>query len=65
MYITHEELVNTNIRVGPDHLGNMNANIIMNQIADVGHSNNFIPTNAHHQHCCHTQHQRFKTQNHQ
>ena len=46
VYITHEELVNTNIIVGPDYLGNINANIIMNQIADVVHSNNFIPTNG-------------------
>ena len=46
VYITHEELLNTNIIVGPDYLGNINANIIMNQIADVVHSNNFIPTNG-------------------
>ena len=46
VYITHEELVNTNIIVGPDYMGNINANIIMNQIADVVHSNNFIPTNG-------------------
>ena len=46
VYITHEELVNTNIIVGPDYLGNINADIIMNQIADVVHSNNFIPTNG-------------------
>ena len=32
--------------MGPDYLGNINANIIMNQIADVVHSNNFIPTNG-------------------
>ena len=46
VYITHEESVNTNIIVGPDYLGNINADIIMNQIADVVHSNNFIPTNG-------------------
>ena len=46
MYITHEEFVNTNIIVGPDYLGNINADIIMNQIADVVHSNNFIPANG-------------------
>ena len=46
VYITHEELVNTNIIVGPNYLGNINADIIMNQIADVVHSNNFIPTNS-------------------
>ena len=46
VYITHEELVNTNIIVGPDYLGNITANIIMDQIADVVHSNNFIPANG-------------------
>ena len=46
VYITHEELVNTNIIVRPDYLGNKNGNIIMNQIADVVHSNNFISTNG-------------------
>ena len=46
VYITHEELVNTNIIVGPDYLENINADIIMNQIADVVHSNNFIPANS-------------------
>ena len=46
VYITHEELVNTNIIVGPNYLGNINANIIMNQIADVVHSNNFITANG-------------------
>ena len=35
VYITHEEMVNTNIIVGQDYLGNITANIIMNQIADV------------------------------
>ena len=46
VYITHEELVNTNIIVGPDYLGNITADIIMNQIAYVVHSNNFIPANG-------------------
>ena len=46
MYITHKELVNTNIIIGPDYLGNIIANIIMNQIANVVHSNNFIPANG-------------------
>ena len=46
MYITHEELVNTNIIVGPDYLANITADIIMNQIANVVHSNNFIPANG-------------------
>ena len=45
VYITHEKLVNTNI-IGPDYLGNITADIIMNQIADVVHSNNFIPANG-------------------
>ena len=65
VYITHEELVNTNIIVGPNYLGNINADIIMNQTADVVHSNNFIPTNGGHQYHRHMQQQRFKTQNHQ
>ena len=67
VYITHEELVNINIIVGPDYLGNINAGIVMNQIEDVVRCNNFIPCQwwSHHQHCHHTQHQRFKTQNHQ
>ena len=46
VYITHEEMVNTNIIVGPDYLGNITANIILNQIANVMHSNNFIPANG-------------------
>ena len=46
VYITHEELVNTNIIMGPDYLGNINANIILNRIADVVHSNNCIPANG-------------------
>ena len=32
-----------NIVVGPDYLGNINIDIIMNHVADVIHSNNFIP----------------------
>ena len=46
VYITQEELVNTKIIVGPDYLGNITANIIMNQIANVVHSKNFIPANG-------------------
>ena len=46
VYITHEEFVYTNIIVGPDYLGNITADIIMNQIADVVHINNFIPANG-------------------
>ena len=46
VYITHEKLVNTNIIVGPDYMGNKTTNIIMNQIANVVHSNNFILTNG-------------------
>ena len=39
-------MVNTNIVVGPDYLENIPADIIINQIANVVHSNNFIPTNS-------------------
>ena len=46
VYITHEEMVNTKIMVGPDYLGNITADINMNQIADVMHSNNFVPANG-------------------
>ena len=45
IFITHKDLVNTNIVVGPDYLGNIYANIVMNHVADVIHSNNFIPVN--------------------
>ena len=45
IFITHKDLVNTNIVVGPDYLGNINADIVMNHVADVIHSNNFIPVN--------------------
>ena len=37
----HKDLVNTNIVVGPDYMGNINDDIIMNHVADVIHSNNF------------------------
>ena len=47
VFITHEELVNTNIVVGPDYLGNFSAQVIMDQIADVIRSNNFIPADQH------------------
>ena len=43
VFITHEEMVNTNIVVGPDYLGNISPQLIMDQIADVIRSNNFIP----------------------
>ena len=39
-------MVNTNIIVGPDYLGNITADIIMDQIANVMHSKNFIPANG-------------------
>ena len=45
VYITHDEMVNTNIIVGPNYLGNITADVIMDRIASVVHSNNFIPTN--------------------
>ena len=45
IFIMHKDLVNTNIVVGPDYLGNINTDIIMNHVADVIHSNNFIPVN--------------------
>ena len=45
IFIMHKDLVNTNIVVGPDFLRNINANIIMNHVAYVIHSNNFIPVN--------------------
>ena len=45
VYITHDEMVNTNIIVGPNYLGNITADIIMDKIASVVCSNNFIPAN--------------------
>ena len=45
VYITHDEMVNTNITVGPNYLGNITADVIMDRIASVVHSNNFIPAN--------------------
>ena len=45
VYITHDEMVNTNIIVGPNYLGNITADVIMDRIASVVHSNNFIPAN--------------------
>ena len=38
-------MVNTNIIVGPNYLGHITADVIMDRIADVVHSNNFIPAN--------------------
>ena len=45
VYITHNEMVNTNIIVGPNYLGHITADVIMDRIASVVHSNNFIPAN--------------------
>ena len=45
VYITHDEMVNTNIIVGPNYLGNITADVIMDRIASVARSNNFIPAN--------------------
>ena len=38
-------MVNTNIIVGPNYLGHITADVIMDRIASVVHSNNFIPAN--------------------
>ena len=43
IFITHEEMVNTNIIVGPDFLKCITVDMIMDVIADVIRSNNFIP----------------------
>ena len=45
VYITHDEMVNTNIIVGPNYLGHITADVLMDRIADVVYSNNFIPAN--------------------
>ena len=45
VYITHDEMVNTNIIVGPNYLGHITADVIMDRIASVVCSNNFIPAN--------------------
>ena len=45
VYITHNEMVNTNIILGPNYLGHILADVIMDRIADVVHSNNCIPAN--------------------
>ena len=45
VYITHDEMVNTNIIIGPNYLGHITADVIMDRIADVVRSNNFIPVN--------------------
>ena len=43
--ITHDEMVNTNIIVGPNYVGHITAVVIMDRKADVVHSNNFIHAN--------------------
>ena len=45
VYITHDEMVNTNIIVWPNYLGHITADVLMNRTAGVVCSNNFIPTN--------------------
>ena len=45
VYITHDEMVNTNIIVGPNYLGHITADFIMDRIADGVRSNNFISAN--------------------
>ena len=45
VYITHNEMVNTNIIVGPNYLGHITADVIMDRIEALVHSNNFIPAN--------------------
>ena len=45
VYIMHDEIVNTNIIVGPNYLGHIIADVIMDKIAAVVCSNNFIPAN--------------------
>ena len=45
VFITHEEMVNTNIVIGPDYLGNINVDTIMSKISEVIRSNSFIPAN--------------------
>ena len=45
VYITHNEMVNTNIIVGPNYLGHITADVIMDRIEAVVRSNNFIPAN--------------------
>ena len=45
VYITHDEMVNTNIIFVPNYLGHITADVIMDRITSVVHSNNFIPAN--------------------
>ena len=45
VYITHNEMVNTNIIVGPNYLGHITADVIMDRIEAVVRSTNFIPAN--------------------
>ena len=46
VFITHDEIVNTNIIVGPDYLGNMTVDVIMEKISLVISSNAFIPADS-------------------
>ena len=45
VYITHNEMVNTNIIVGPNYLGHIAADVIMDRIEAIVCNNNFIPAN--------------------
>ena len=45
VYITHNEMVNTDIIVQPNYLGHITADVIMDRIASVVRSNKFIPAN--------------------
>ena len=45
VYITHNEMVNTNIIVGPNYLDHITADVIMDRIEAIVRSNNFIPAN--------------------
>ncbi len=45
IFITHDEVVATNIIIGPDYLEYITSDMIIDRIADVVHSNNFIPAN--------------------
>ena len=45
VYITHDEMVNTSIIVGPNYLGHITTDVIMDKIVAVVHSNNFISAN--------------------
>ena len=45
VYITHNEMVNTNIIVGPNYLSHITADVIMDRIEAIVCSSNFIPAN--------------------